>query len=64
MPNCLDQFKFQKLNDHFEHDPHQEVQGLSIANIRVLHGETADDDILVVEDAGSPAHSFFNSGVG
>lgn len=61
MPNLLDQFKFQKLTDHFEHDPHQEVQGLNIANIRVLHGETADDDILVVEYTGSPALSFYNS---
>jgi hypothetical protein len=55
------QFQHKVLVDHFEADPHQEVQGLAIARIHVLHGETADDDIVVVEYENSPALSFYNT---
>ncbi|MEM6769747.1 MAG: hypothetical protein AAF597_04095, partial [Bacteroidota bacterium] len=60
MPNLLEQFKFQQLTEHFGHDPHHAVQGRDITKIRVLHGETAEDDILVVEYLGTPALSFYN----
>ena len=55
------QFKHQLFENHFEEDPHLEVQGLDVANIRVLHGETAGDDVLAVEYKGSPALSFYNT---
>ena len=61
MLTLQEQFRFQLLENHFEDDPHLEVQGLDVARIRVLHGESAPDDILVVEYKGSPALSFYNT---
>lgn len=61
MPTLQEQFQHQLFENHFEDDPHLEVQGLDIAGIRVLHGETAEDDVLVVEYKGSPALSFYNT---
>lgn len=61
MPTLTAQFKHQLFENHFEEDPHLEVQGLDIANIRILHGETAEDDVLAVEYKGSPALSFYNT---
>ena len=55
------QFKHKTLSDHFEADPHLEVRGRPIARIHVLHGETADDDLTVVEYESSPALSFYNT---
>ncbi|MEO0731560.1 MAG: hypothetical protein AAFZ52_01905, partial [Bacteroidota bacterium] len=55
------QFRQQSLPDPFEPDPHRELRNARISGIRVLHGETADDDILVVQYEGSPALSFYNT---
>jgi len=61
MPTLQEQFQHQPLDNHFEDDPHLEVQGLGISGMRVLHGETAEDDVLAVEYEGSPALSFYDT---
>lgn len=61
MSTLKEQFKFQHLADHFEADPHLEVKNLPIGEIHVLHGEAADDDIVVIEYENSPALSFYNT---
>ncbi|WP_020568866.1 P-loop NTPase family protein [Neolewinella persica] len=61
MSTLIEQFKFQLLSDHFEADPHLEVRNLPIREIHLLHGEAADDDIVVVEYENSPALSFYNT---
>lgn len=61
MPALREQFAFHPLPGHFEPDPHHEVQGLEVTRVKVLHGETAADDILVVNYQGSPALSFYNT---
>ncbi|MEL7160677.1 MAG: hypothetical protein AAFN92_07955, partial [Bacteroidota bacterium] len=55
------QFRHEALPDHFEPDPHREIRNARIADIRVLHGETAEDDILVVQYESSPSLSFYNT---
>ncbi len=61
MPSLQDQFSFHIQSGHFEADPHHEVQGLQVDGVKILHGETAADDILVVSYPGSPALSFYNT---
>lgn len=61
MPTLHEQFQHQLFENHFEDDPTLEIQGLEIAAIRVLHRETAEDDVLVVEYKASPALSFYNT---
>ncbi len=61
MSDLKAQFQFQELRHHFEADPHLEVQDAAISRIHVLHGEIAEDDLLVVEYQGRPALSFYNT---
>jgi len=61
MPSIKEQFQFQVVRSHFEVDTHTEVQNLEIEKLKVLSGESADQDILVVEYKGSPNLSFFDS---
>jgi len=61
MSTLQEQFKFQTVKSHFEIDTHIEVQNLDIQNIRVLSGESADKDILIVQYKNSPHLSFFNA---
>ena len=61
MPSIQEQFQFEITRSHFEIDTHIEVQNLEIEDLRVLSGESADKDILVVQYKGSPNLSFFNA---
>jgi len=61
MSSIQEQFQFQINRSHFEADTHIEIQNLEIENLRVLSGESADKDILVVQYKGSPNLSFFNA---
>lgn len=42
-------------------DPHTEVQGLTIENLRMLSGENAEQDLLVVQYKSSPNLSFYDA---
>ena len=61
MPSIKEQFKFQLTSAHFERDSHIDVQNLDIEKLRILSGESADKDILVVQYKGSPNLSFYNT---
>lgn len=61
MPTIQEQFTFQQLPEHFEKDTHIGIQGLEIARIHILYGETPIEDILVVLYKGSPNLSFYNA---
>ncbi len=61
MSSIKEQFKFQIISNHFETDTHSEVHNLDIAKLRILSGEHADEDILVVQYKGSPNLSFFDA---
>ncbi len=61
MPSLKEQFKYKLIRSHFEVDTHTEIQNHSIEDMRILNGESADDDILVITYKGSPNLSFFNA---
>ena len=61
MPSIQEQFQFQISRSHFETDTHIGVQNQEIETLRVLSGESADKDILVVQYKGSPNLSFFSA---
>lgn len=60
MPTIQEQFEYKRIPDYFEKDTHTEVQGLEIDSIKVLYGESSDQDITVVRYAESPNLSFYN----
>lgn len=62
MLSIKQQFQFQSVTSHFEVDTHTELQGLHIDKLRVLAGESADKDILVLQYKGSPLLSFYDAG--
>ncbi len=61
MPGIKEQFSFQTLSKHFEQDTHIDVQHLEIDSIHLLHGETAQEDVLVVLYEASPNISFYDA---
>lgn len=60
MLSIKEQFSFEKLPQHFEKDSHIDLQGLAIEELRVLAGESPQEDILAVLYAGSPNMSFYD----
>ena len=59
MKSIKDQFTSKTIFDHFEPDPHLEVDQLEVDRISVLSGETSDEDIIVVSYKSSPNLSFY-----
>jgi len=61
MPSIKEQFEFKIIRSYYEKDTHSEVVNSDIEFLRILSGESADDDILVVQYKESPNLSFFDS---
>jgi len=62
MPTIREQFTYQEIPNHFERDTHIAIQHIEIDQIKVLYGETAQEDILVVLYKDSPILSFYDTG--
>ena len=56
-----EQFSFVELPNYFEVDTHQDIQQLEIEAFRILPGESAHEDVLVVIYKGSPNLSFYDA---
>ena len=55
------QFKYHELPGHFERDTHIEILDTKIENIRLLTGETAAEDVIVLTYHDSPNLSFYDA---
>ena len=61
MTSIKDQFTSKTIKNHFESDPHIDLDHLEVDRIEILSGETVENDIIVISYKSSPILSFYNS---